>query len=215
MSLKDIVAKLKAVDGITEEEIAELNKLGEEPSDDMSKKIKESEAKAKRILDEKKKIAEKYDELAAKLDEITSADLTESEKLSKALEKEQASRAKLEEELNGIKSEYSKTTRNYQLNELQGKIKFLDSIPNDMRKVSLQNAFADVDLADEDAVKSTFESYVKEHQSVIASDKPSGTGDNKSNVRVINGNKAPEDMSFEERQAVVRANRAKDNTLGI
>jgi len=212
MALKDIVAKLASMDGVkqllSEEELAELTNAETKPSDndEWMKKAKDNEAKAARILAEKKATQEKYEELANKLEEIQSADMSDMEKLQKEVEKAQSNREKLEAELNETKQAYKNTTRKYELERIGGKINFLDTIPNDLREMSIEAAFKGVeDFTDEAAVNEALKGYVDSHKGIIASDKPSGGGS--STTRTIQSNnlsnKNPEDMSYDERAAAL------------
>ena len=214
MSVKDIIEKLKAMDGIDEALIEELKGLDKKPETDGNKKLekelKDAKAAQARILEEKKKLAEKTSELETTIEDLKSGGLSEVEKTQKELDKIVKIKEKLESELNEVKAKSATTERNYKLDKISSKIKFVDSIPEDMRVYAIQNAFKDVEnLDDEDSVKNVITEFTESHKGILASDS-TARGDGSVNVQTKSvkdvGTKDPTKISVEERAKQIREN---------
>jgi hypothetical protein len=115
--------------------------------------------------------------------------------------------------LNEAKTKAAQTDRNYQLEKISGKIKFLEVIPPDMRSYAISTAFKDVlDLAQEDDVNKVVEAFKNTHKGILASNtEVQGSG---SNGSVLQGgsDKSPEDQTPTERAKILKA-KARENTL--
>lgn len=212
MSLKEKLLKIAQLDAVkgqlTEEEVAELEKLDDSKPEnaEWEKKVKESNAKAARILEEKKKIADKYDELAKQLDDIKSSGLSEAEKVQEDIKKAQENNAKLEKELADTKAQYQRQGREYRLEKIAKKIKFLESVPEDMKKMSIEASFSSVEnLDDETQVNETLKSFIEAHKGVIESDSPKGSDSQNKRLGQPLSKKEPGDMSYEERAAALKS----------
>jgi len=210
MAIQDIVGKLAKMDGVDKilsaEELAELGKVTEATGNsDWERKAKEADAKAARILAEKKTAQQKLEELSAKLEEIQNSGLNSTQKLELDLKKAMDSITKKETELNEIKASYKNTTRNYHLEKIQNKIGFLDAIPDDLKKLSIEAAFRDVeDLSDEESVSNVLKAYNEKNKGILASSKVSGSGNNAKKIATVS-QKSVEDQSIEERRASIRS----------
>ena len=211
MSLKEIMKKLAVLDGVkgalSADELAELENIEDSKVEgDWDKKVKEANAKAARILDEKKKVQDKFEELAKQLDEIQSSGLSEVEKFKKDMLKVQEDKTRLEKELNDTKTQYSRQMRETKLDKILGKVRFLETIPQDMRLLSITTAFNEVeDLDDETAVNDALKRYVDSHKSVIESDSPKGSNSLQRNLGSSTTKKEPIDMSYDEREKILDA----------
>ena len=171
-----------------------------------TKELKEAKAAQARILEEKKKVLEKNQALELAMEDLKNADLSETEKSSKALEKLQAEKEKLESDLGEITKLSATNQREYRLDKISSKLKFLDSVPSDMRDYAVRQAFQDVeDLNDKESVKSTLERFVESHKGVLASDTTAtGSGSTASNSQVSNlSNKSPDKMTIDERAKII------------
>ena len=210
MSVKDLLKKMQGMEGIDEKDIEELEAELEKASKkvDGSKSVaelKEAKAAQARILEEKKKLAEKNAELEAAIEEMKSGDLSEVEKSQKEMEKLLKTKEKLEASLEEMKQKATMTERNYKLEKLSSKIKFIDSVPEDMKNYAVQNAFKDVeDLDDSDMVTKIIENFQETHKGVLASEnaaRGSGSGPSR---QVESSAKSPDKMSVDERAKYLR-----------
>lgn len=208
MSIEEIMGKLGSV--LSKEELEELQKIRPEGSskDDsveaLTRKQKEADAKAARILDEKKKIKAQNEELLAKIEQLESTGLSEIEKVQKELEKANRAREKYEKELNDVQAAHKATIRTQHLDTIKSKIKFLDNIPDDMRKLSIENAFKGVeDLSDEASVNETLKSYREANKGILQADTQVRSNGmiNSVPANAQTMNKKPEDMTIDERAA--------------
>ena len=214
MSVKDILTKLKDVDGIDEDILKELKEL-DKPKEDkgLEKELKEAKAAQARILEEKKKAAEKAAELEAQIEDLKSGGLSEVEKAQKELEKAQKAKEKLEADLAGLKADSEKRERNYKLDKISSKIKFLDTVPEDMRNYAVSNAFKDVeDLDDNDAVNDIIEGFKESHKGVLATESAARGSGSSENEKITVSTKSPDKMSVDERAKHLR-DQARERSL--
>jgi hypothetical protein len=218
MTIEAIMGKLSDV--LSKEELEELQKISEVSGKDdnveaLTRKQKEADAKAARILDEKKKVKAENQALLEKIEQLESSGLSEIEKVQKELEKANKAREKYEKELGEVQANYKSTIRNQHLNEVKGKIKFLDNIPEDMRKLSIENAFKGIeDLSDEATVNETLKAYREANKGILQADtqlKSSGMMSSIS-ANAQPSNKKPEDQTIEERAAQIHG-KNKANVL--
>jgi len=211
MSIEDVLSKLGSVEGINPADLEELTKLVKNPvntNDDKEREIKEAKAAQSRILQEKKALQSKVQEYEEQLEAIKTGGLSEQEKLKKDMEKLIKTKEAMEKELNDSKASLLKLDRNYKLEKIGSKIKFLDSIPEDLRKYSIESAFKDVeDLDDTSAVDSVLQKYTESYKGIIATESAArGTGDHKQSQNIPKSKKI-EDLSDDERAAQIRENK--------
>lgn len=215
--IKDVLKKIAALDSVkstlSKEEIAEIDSFEDSRPDsnsDWERKVKAESAKAARILDEKKQVQEKFNELSKQLDEIKSADLSDTEKLQEQISKAVEQNQQLEKELDETKSQYQKQVRNYKIEKISKKIRFLDTVPEDMQKMSIEAAFSGVeDLDDEHAVNDAIKKFVDSHKGVIESDSPKGSDSQGRHLNITSSKKEPSDMSMEERATALKTRLAE------
>ena len=218
MSVEDIFKKMKETEGIGDEEISELQEALDASTKVGSKGVKElKEAKAAqaRILEEKKKLQAKNKVLEDAIEDVKNSDLSELDKSKKLIEKLTEARDKLESDLGTITELSDKNQREYKLDKIRGDLKFLDSIPNDMRDNAVRQAFESVeDLGDDEAVALVLAKFTESHKSVLASDTAArGSGSVSSeNVSSSVTFKAPEKQSVDERAKAI-ADRFAKNTI--
>jgi len=218
MSLEDVMAKLSEV--LSKEELAEIQGLSKAPESNdqmeaLTRKEKEANAKAARILEEKKKIKAENETLLERLEKLESTGLSDIEKMQKDLEKANKATAKYEAELKSVQESHAKSIRSQTLGVIQSKVNFLDIVPEDMRKMSLESAFTGVeDLSDENAVNDTLRNYMEKHKSIIAaeSNKSAGT-QNIISAQGTPASKAVEDMTIDERAAQLLSGKTKNPML--
>jgi len=209
MSIEEVLSKISKVEGISAEDIEALKGLAKKPDEsDKEREIKEAKATASRILAEKKALQEKITGYEEQLEQIKSGGLSEQEKLKKELEKLSKVKETMEKELNETKANHLKVQRDYKLEKIGGKVKFLDTIPEELRKYSISSAFKDVeDLEDEKEVEKVLGTFTDAYKGIIASDSAArGTGDKQTNVVVAHG-KDISKMSPDERAADLREKR--------
>ena len=203
MAIEDIIAKLKAVEGLdlTEDEINELQTLkpSDVDADAVNASLTAEKAAKARILEEKKKALQRAAELESQLEELKTKDMSEVEKLqadiAKATKKAEADAAEIER----LQGEHASTVRSYHLERIGGEYSFLDTIPGDLRKLAVEKSFADVDLTDEDAVKSAGELFKTTYSSILAAeDAAQGAGSTPGRATQV-GHNTPDKMTVEER----------------
>jgi len=208
MSLEDVLLKLGSVEGIEAGDMEALTNLIKNPKGDGSDKereLKEAKAAQSRILQEKKALQQKTQEYEEQLEALKSGSLTEVEKTKKELDKIAKAKESLEKELLDTKSSYMKMQRDYKLERIGSKVKFLDTIPEDIQKFSISNAFNKVeDLDDEGEVSKVLASFTESYKGIIASESAArGSGDKGSSNTNTNV-KSVDKMSVEERAAHLR-----------
>jgi len=208
MSIEEVLSKLGSVEGINPEDINSLKELitkkdtaGNSPSE---REIKEVKAAQSRILQEKKELQQKVKEYEEQLEAIKTGGLTEQEKLKKEMDKLLKTKETMEKELNESKNTMVKLQRDYKLEKIGSKIKFLDTIPEDLRKYSIANAFNNVeDLDDEKEVENVLKQYTESYSGIIASDGSArGSGDKAKNK--VDIHKDLDKLSADERAAQLR-----------
>ena len=219
MAIKDTLAKLMNIEGIEEADINEITEMIEKSTKttDGSKtaaELKEAKAVAARILEEKKKLAEKNSELEKALEEMRSGDLSEIEKAQKEVAMLVKAKEKLEASLEDISKKSALTERNYKLEKISGKLKFLDSVPEDMKNYAIQNAFSGVeDLDDQDSISKVLEAFSESHKGVLASDTAArGSGSVGQSTVADKSSKSPDKMTDSERANHLR-NKAAERKI--
>lgn len=207
MSMEEFMKKVVSIEGIDPKDIEELKGIIEKKGNgsESDKAIKEAKATAARILEEKKKLQEKVAEHEAELEALKTGGLSEMEKVTKELERMLKSKEKLEAELNETKAKSVQTERNYMLEKISGKVKFLDTIPEALRSYAINSAFKDVqDLSQEDAVEKTLSAFKDSNKGILASDVDvRGSGSN--GQQPISGKTSPEKMTDDERAKHIRS----------
>jgi len=221
MSIETLLKKLAElkIEGIEESDIEAIKGIGKTtvPSE-IERQLKDSKAAQSRILEEKKKLAEKLAEQEAAMEEMKSGGLTEIQKAQKELEKTLKLKEKLEAELNEAKTKMIATERSYQLEKIGSRIKFLDTIPSDIRSYAVTSAFKEVeDLNDTDSIDKVLESFTESHKGILASDtevRGSGSGGSGKVVSHSSG-KSPDKMSDSERAKSVLGKARERSMVGI
>jgi len=210
MSIEDVIGKIESMDGFDKDDIAELKTKLEENTvkvdDKSAKELKESKAAQARILDEKKTLQAKLAETEALMDDLKNVDLNETEKTQKELEKMNVMKAALEKELEDVKTAKAKTDRSYKLEKISSGVKFLESVPEDMRTYAISTAFSNTeDLDNIDEVTGVLDAFKESHKGVLASETAaSGTGSQSPSATPSHSNKSPEDMTDSERAADIK-----------
>ena len=209
MAIEDIIAKLKAVEGLdlSDDEIAEMQAVGKVPEPDDSALRAEKAAKA-RILDEKKKAQARTAELEAELEEVKSKDLSDVEKQTKEFEKAQKASLKMQEELTALQAEHAQTVKSYHLEKIGSQINFMDTIPAELRTIAIEKAFGDIDMSDTDAIGTAKESFNETYASIIASESAAkGSGSQATGDPRSSATKTPDKMTVEERATYLAKNK--------
>ena len=211
MELNEIIEKLGSIEGITEEDKA-MVKSKINSVEDMTKKLSLEEAKAKRILGEKKTTQTKLEELNAKVETMQNEGLTDVEKIKKDMEKIEKEKEKLQKAYEGSIEELKNTKRSYVINQVSGSLKFLDSIPKDIAELSVTSALDKVDdLDDKDAVDNAIIEFKKSHSSMLVADKVAvGSGGSVKSGMLTNqstGDVTPDKQDMSERQEYLKKKR--------
>jgi len=203
MSIEKIIERLKAVEGLnlTEEEIQLIQGNKTDIKADNSELIAEKAAKA-RILNEAKAAKSKTAELEAELEALRSKDLSDVEKTQKEVEKMQKAQQKVQEEYDNLQKAHAKTVKSYQLEKVSGTIKFMDTIPSDLKQMAIERVFGEIDFDNVDAVNSARDSFNDTYKSILASENTAkGSGSQNNGQDMKTGLKTPDKMSIDERAA--------------
>ena len=178
MTKAEKVAKLKAA-GLDDEAIEAIVGGDDSASEiaTLKAKIAEAEGKAGGILGDKKKYQQKADELQAKLDELEGKDLGEAGKLKLEMER-MKSRLELTEKAKAdLESTYKTEKRNSELGKITGRLKFLDTVPDDMRQLLIATELKDLeDLGNTVLVDERLKSVSTKYAGLLAADVPGGAG---------------------------------------
>jgi len=147
----------------------------------MQAKIDALEGKSAGILSDKKKEQTAKDALQAELDELKSKDLGEVEKLKLENERMQSRVDAAELKAQEASETLSSTQRKNALNDISKKFKWMDSVPENLRSLTLQNEFDGIDLGNEVLVADKVKTITESYAGLLASDVPSGTGSHPGN----------------------------------
>lgn len=140
-------------------------------------KLEAESGKASGILSDKKKAQQRADELQAQIDELKGKDLGEVERMKLELERAASKIEALTNESETLKTQYSQEKRDAQLAKIGNSLKWLDSVPENIRNLTIKNDFADLeDLGNEVMVKERLKSLSENYAGLLASDAPSGAG---------------------------------------
>lgn len=178
MTKAEKIAKMKAA-GLDDSTIEAL--IGGDDNTNeiaaLKAKIAEAEGKANGILGDKKKYQERADALQAKLDELEGKDLGEAGKLKLELERERAKREKAEKDHTELANTYKTEKRNSELGKIAGRLKFLDTVPEDTRQLLISNELKDLeDLGNTVLVDERLKTVSTKYAGLLAANVPSGAG---------------------------------------
>ena len=214
MSIKDILAKVLASEGIAdaigEEGVKLLTEFDDTASEGALAKalegLKGAEGKAAGILEEKKKAQEKLAEATKTIEEMKNSGLSDGEKLTLELETAQKAVQEATEKIEQLTGELGTTKRDHELDRLGATVKWMDEVPQDMRRSAIETAFKDVeDLADESKTKEVMDKLNEDCKGLIQADTvPNGLG-GKGTPKDKGGpkEKDPSKQTTEERAAVI------------
>jgi len=213
MSVEVILEKLKATEGMESdakelEEAIKKAKANKSTDTDANgvKELKIAKAAQARILEEKKKIQDKYAELETQLDDIKSADLSEVDKSKKEIDKLTKAKIKLESDLVEVAKLSDANQREYKLDKIGNGLKFLDSVPEDMRDYAIREAFKGVeDLSNQDEVTTVLDAFVESHKGVLAADTAANGSGSSSPSKTVLTSKSPDKMTIDERAKHIRS----------
>lgn len=199
--MQDILKKLAEGSKLESNELEELK--GGLSTEDKDKALREQKAATARILDEKKKLQEKATELEEQMEAVKTGGLSEVEKSKKELEKYIKAKEKLEAELNDMKAKSLQQERGYRLDKIGSRIKFLDTIPEDLRSYAISKAFAECqDLSQESEVEKILGKFKESNKGILASDVDVRGSGSTSSVTSVKGN--AENMNDTDRAKHVR-----------
>lgn len=177
MTKADKIAKLKAA-GLDDEAIEAI--IGGDSDSEIATlkaKIAEAEGKANGILGDKKKYQAKVDELQAKLDELEGKDLGEAGKAKLEMERMKSRLEATEKAKADLENTYKTEKRNSELSKITGRLKFLDTVPEDTRQLLIATELKDLeDLGNTVAVDERLKSVSTKYAGLLAANVPSGAG---------------------------------------
>lgn len=202
---KAILEKLKAA-GFNDAEIAALNPA---PVDDsriaaLEARLEAEVGKAGGILGDKKKAQEKAAELQAKIDEFESKGLGEVDKLKLDMERLQSKYDQESTQRAELETTYNAEKRGNALTKIGGQLKWMDTVPENLRTMTLKNEFDGIDLGNEVLVTDKLKTITETYAGLLASNVPSGAG-SRSGVNQTNQN-----SSFKQVQSTPLKDISKD-----
>jgi len=166
--------------------------------------LKEAKAATSRILEEKKTAGEKLAVVESELAELKTSGLSDTEKLTAALEKAQSDLATAKAEADNRAHELKTQRRERGIDALVAGFKFKTDLPDGMGRRELAGYIADIDLDDNAAIDAATKSFTDTHNALLIADVPGGSGSHgdagdgaKNNG---DGKRAVADQSAEERQ---------------
>ena len=125
--------------------------------------------------------------------------MSEVEKLNREFEKSQTANQKALEDYKILQSQHEATVKNYNLEKIGSTIKFMDTIPQDLRRIAIEKSFGEVDISDDAAVTLAKETFTTQYKSILASeDTAKGSGSSVGDS-TINSTKTPDKMTVDER----------------
>jgi hypothetical protein len=205
MDLKEVLAKLATIPGVKEaigdEGLTVLTSAGADPV--ASKKLQDAEAKAGRILAEKKEAQERAAALEAEIETLKTGSMTESDKMKTIAEKETKRAAKAEADLSALQAEFGKAKRTVALDKLAASVKFIDAVNPEAGRILLEASLAQVsDLSNADEVTAALGTFKESHKALIAADsQASGGGTGRPNGAGASGAvPSPDKMTDKERE---------------
>jgi len=149
-----------------------LTKAGE-----VEKKLKDAEAKAGRILSEKKEALDKLTTLEADVETLKTSGLSEAEKIkaeySKVLKRAEAAEANFA----AVNAEFGKAKRTVALDRIAAQVKFIPAVTPDAGRILLESSLAAVaNLDDQESVATVLNSFKEGYKSLIAADSQAAGG---------------------------------------
>lgn len=145
---------------------------------DSEKKFKDSEAKAARILSEKKEVQDKFVTLEGEIASLKESGLSDADKVKAENQKVLTRAETAEAALVTMKADFSKSQRTVAMDKIAGGVKFIDAITPEAGRTLLNSHLAGLeDLADESAVTTAIDAFKESNKGVIAADSQgSGAG---------------------------------------
>ena len=132
--------------------------------------------KSNGILGDKKKAQAQAAELQAKIDELESKDLGEVDKLRLDMERLQSKYELEQTQRTELEATYGAEKRNYALSKIGSGLKWMDSVPDSLRSLTIEKEFDGIDLGNEVLVADKMKTINETYAGLLASDVPSGAG---------------------------------------
>ena len=153
----------------TEAEAAKVAKLTAD--------LEAANGKSGGILEDKKKFQKKVEELEAANRLLAEKDLGDVEKLNIELERMKSKAEKAESDLTDAKGGYAKEKRNAAESKIGAGMKWLDTVPADVRDMVIRQELGDIeDLGNSVLVDAKIKAVSEKYAGMLAADAPSGGG---------------------------------------
>ena len=167
----------------TEAEAAKVAKLTAD--------LEAANGKSGGILEDKKKFQKKVEELEVANRLLAEKDLGDVEKLNIELERMKSKAEKAEADLTEAKGGYAKEKRNAAEGRIGAGMKWLDTVPADVRDMVIRQELGDIeDLGNQVLVDAKIKAVSEKYAGMLAADAPSGGG-SKAGTATGGGNNAP------------------------
>lgn len=208
MKVDELLAKIEgnatAKEALGADVLKELSGLGSIVSD-FEKKLKDAEAKAGRILSEKKEALEKLNALESDVETLKKSGMSEADKIKSEYDKALKRAEKAEKDLAGLNAEFAKAKRTVALDKIANQVKFIDAVTPEAGRILLESALANVQaLDDADAVNAALTAFKDGYKTLIAAENQgtgAGTGRPGAGGAGQAAGKTPDKMTAEERAA--------------
>jgi len=141
------------------------------------KKLKDAEAKAGRILSEKKEALDKLAAIEADVETLKTSGLSEAEKIKAEYTKVLKRAETAEANFNAVQAEYGKAKRTVALDKIANTVKFIPAVTPDAGRILLDSSLAAVqNLDDVEAVASALKAFNEGYKTLIAADSQAAGG---------------------------------------
>ena len=129
------------------------------------------------ILEDKKKFQTQVDELKKQLADLSEKDLGDVERLKLELDRANSKAEKAESDLTDAKGGYAKEKRNAAESKIGAGMKWLDTVPADVRDMVIRQELGDIeDLGNSVLVDAKIKAVSEKYAGMLAADAPSGGG---------------------------------------
>lgn len=172
---------------------------------DFEKKLKDAEAKAGRILSEKKEAQEKLSALEADVENLKKSGMSDADRIKAEYEKALKRAEKAEKDFAQVQADFGKAKRTVALDRLTSQVKFIDAVNPEAGRILLESSLAAIaNLEDQEAVTAALSAFKESHKTLIAADSQAtgaGTGRPGGSAQGSGNGPAIDKMTAEERAA--------------
>jgi len=138
---------------------------------ELDKKFKDAEAKAGRILAEKKETQDKLTALETEVEALKESGLSDADKVKAETAKVIARAEKAEKDNADLITKFAASQRTVAMDKIAGSVKFIDALSPEAGRTLLNSHMAGIeDLTDQDAVTVAVDAFKESNKTLIAAD---------------------------------------------